>query len=279
MPIITFWSNNEKAIGQTVAASAAATVMAIERNYKILLISVDFMNSTMEECFGSQQSNAELIKTLIKTPKINVGTGINGLLKIAQSNRTTPEMIKDYTKIVYKNNRLEVLYSSTDIEMPEEEQFECLKKIILNANQYYDYVILDLQKSLKEQVYGILDLSDVIVLNTEQGTKTLEEFYQLEETQRYINSNKVLWNKCNYEKKSKYNVKNFTRTIWKKQDIYTVPYNTLLFEATKEGNIAELLLRLRTIKSQDENTELFEELKKLIDGILTRYQELRMRIK
>ena len=44
MPVITFWSNNEKAIGQTVSASVAATVMAMEHNYKILLISADFNN-------------------------------------------------------------------------------------------------------------------------------------------------------------------------------------------------------------------------------------------
>ena len=37
MPIITFWSNNEKAIGQTVAAASAATVMAMEHNYKVFL--------------------------------------------------------------------------------------------------------------------------------------------------------------------------------------------------------------------------------------------------
>ena len=65
MPIVTFWSNNKKAIGQTVAASAAATVMAMEHNYKVILISVDFFNDSMEECFGAQQSNAELIKSLI----------------------------------------------------------------------------------------------------------------------------------------------------------------------------------------------------------------------
>ena len=279
MPIITFWSNNEKAIGQTVAVSAAATAMAMEHNYKVILISLDFNNYVMEECFGSQQSNAELLKTIISTPKMNLGTGINGLLKIAQSNRVTPEMIRDYTKIVYKN-RLEVLYSSTDTEIPIEEQYECLKKIVLNASQYYDYVFLDLKKGMKHsKTLEILDMSDVMVLNTEQGTKTLEEFFALEEMQKYINAYKILWNICRYDKKSKYNIKNLIRTIWKKQTIYSVPYNTLLFEASKEGAIAELLLRIRTAKAEDENYELLEELKKLNEGILTRYQELRMRIR
>ena len=41
MSIVTFWSNSEKTIGQTVAASVTATTMAMEHNYKVLLISAD----------------------------------------------------------------------------------------------------------------------------------------------------------------------------------------------------------------------------------------------
>ena len=42
--------------------------------------------------------------------------------------------------------------------------------------------------------------------------------------------------------------------------------------------IAELLLRIRTIKNEDENLELFKEIKNLTEGILIKYQELRMRM-
>ncbi len=278
MPIVTFWSNNEKTIGQTVAAASTATVMAMEHNYKVILISVDFNNKSIENCFGSQQSNKEIIKSLISTPQINLDTGTNGLLKVAQSNRVTPEIIKDYTKIIYKN-RLEVLYSSFNRDLPIEEQIECFKTIILNASKYYDHVIIDLKKGTRiPKVLEILDMSDAIVLNTEQGTDTLEKFLKISEMQGYIKKGKILWNICRYDKNSKYNIKNLTRTAWKRQTIYTTPYNTLLFEATAEGTIAELLLRIRTMKTQDENSELFEEIKRLSEGILFKYQELRMRM-
>lgn len=278
MPIVTFWSNNEKTIGQTVAAASAATVMAMEHKYKVILISVDFMNDTMEGCFGAQQSNKELIKDFVSGPQISLDTGINGLLKIAQSNRVTPEIIKDYTKIIYKN-RLEVLYSSTNIDMSIEEQLEYFKTIILNASKYYDQVFVDLKKGMKyTQVLDILDMSDAIVLNTEQGIKTLEKFFKMAETQKYIKARKVIWNICKYDKDSKYNVKNLVRTVWKKQTIYNVPYNTLLFEATTEGNLTEFLLRVRTLRNEDENSELLSEVKKLTEGILEKYQELRMKM-
>lgn len=278
MPIVTFWSNNEKAIGQTVSAAAAATVMAMEHNYKVLLISADVQNDSMENCFGAQQSNKDLLKTIVSGPQINLDTGINGLLKMAESNRVTPEIIKDYTKIIYKN-RLEVLYSSTNKEIPVETQLEYFKTIILNASRYYDHIFVDLKKGMKyKQILDILDISNAIVLNTEQGTKTLEKFFKIQEMQKYIKEYKIIWNICRYDKSSKYNTKNLTRTVWKRQTVYNVPYNTMLFEATSEGMIAELLLRIRTIKNEDENTELLKELKNLTEGILIRYQELRMRM-
>lgn len=278
MPIVTFWSNSEKTIGQTVAASVAATVMAMERNYKILLVSVDVNNDSIENCFGSQQSNKNIIKNIISTPKINLDTGTNGLIKMAKSNRVTPELIKDYTKIIFKD-RLEILYSSTNEEIPINEQIECYKNIILNANKYYDYVIVDLKKGLRyTEILDILELSNVIVLNTEQGIKTLEEFNLNSNVRKFMNSYKVIWNICKYDTKSKYNIKNLNRTVWKKQPIYNIPYNTLLFDASSEGKLPEMIVNITTIKSEDDSKELFNEANKLIEGIMLRQQELQMRM-
>lgn len=278
MPVITFWSNNKKAIGQTVSAAATATKMAMEHNYKILLVSVDFMDRTIENCFGAQQSNQAIVKSIFSSPKqVNFAAGVNGLIKMAQSNRVTPEIIKDYTKIVYKN-RLEVLYSTANEEIPFEEQLEYYKAIIMNAARYYDYVIVDLKKGTEyKQVLEILNMSDVVVLNTEQGTESLTNFLAMPEMKDIIQKGKVLWNICRYDRKSKYNTKNLTRTIWKKQTVYAVPYNTLLFEACGEGGLAELLFRLKTIKTEDSNLRTLNALDQLSEGILVRYKEVQMR--
>ena len=279
MSIVTFWSNNEKTIGQTVAASVAATIMAMEHNYKILLISADINNNSIEACFGAQQSNKKILKNIISAPQMNLETGMSGLMKIAKSNRVTPELIKDYTKIIYKN-RLEVLYSSSNSDLSVNEQMECYKTIILNASKYYDYVFVDLRKGIKYQfLEEILNVSDVIVLNTEQGINTLMNFFKMKEMQKYIKEYKIIWNICRYDSKSKYNKKNLNRTFWKRQPIYSISYNTLLFEAVTDGTLPELLLRLRTVKSDDESMEILKEGKELVEGILIRKQELQMRMK
>lgn len=277
MPIITFWSNNEKTIGQTVSASVAATVMAIEHNYKILLISADFNNDSIENCFGAQESNNELIKSLIRKPQINLGSGINGLLKLTDSNRVTPDVIHDYTKIVFKN-RLEVLYSPMNVdENKKNEIMGKFKNIILNASRYYDYVIVDLKKGMKyNSQLEILQMSDVIVENISQGIKTIKNFFEMSETKDFIN--KLIWNICKYDSKSKYNTKNLGRTILKKEAIYETRYNTLLLEASQEGNIAELLIKFKTLKEEDDNLTFISKIEELNDGILKKYQETRTQI-
>lgn len=278
MPIITFWSNNEKAIGQTVSAVLASTVMAIEQNYKILLISVDINNNRMEGCFGALESNKEIVKNLVKTTQINLDSGVKGLMKLADSNRITPEIIHDYTKIIFKN-RLEVLYSPTNISEENEKTkiMGHMKNIILNASRYYDQVIIDLKKGFKyaEQL-EILNMSDVIVANVDQNIQTIEKFLSQEE----INSmqNKLIWNICRYDKNSKYNTKNLSRTILKGQNISSTCYNTLVLDAAQEGAIAELLLRLKTIKNEDDNKVFMEEIKQLNEKILLKYQETRMKM-
>ena len=164
-------------------------------------------------------------------------------------------------------------------EIPINEQIECYKNIILNANKYYDYVIVDLKKGLRyTEILDILELSNVIVLNTEQGIKTLEEFNLNSNVRKFMNSYKVIWNICKYDTKSKYNIKNLNRTVWKKQPIYNIPYNTLLFDASSEGKLPEMIVNITTIKSEDDSKELFNEANKLIEGIMLRQQELQMRM-
>ena len=277
MPITTFWSNNKETIGQTVSAASMATEMAIEHNYRVLLISADFNNTTMLDCFGAQESNKEILKGLIRKPQINLDSGINGLLKMASSNRVTPEIIHDYTKIVYEN-RLEVLYSPTDInENDKKATMERMKNIIMNAARYYDQVIVDLRKGLEtSEQLEILALSDVIVFNINQRVDRITEALQIKEMNGLYD--RVVWNICKYDKNSKCNTKNLLRTVLKRQTICETPYNTLIYDACGDGKIAEMLLNFRTLRDEDENLTFINRIKELQEAVLLKYQERRSRL-
>ncbi len=154
MPIITFWSNSKKQTGQTMSLAAIATSMAIEHNYKILIVSTIYDDDTLELCFGSINNNKKIVNKLVKNPTIEVDSGIEGLYKIAYSGRMTPELIQNYTRVIYKN-RLEALYGyKADKTRPTEDEYlkvkEKYKEIILNASKFYDMVFVDLDKGLED---------------------------------------------------------------------------------------------------------------------------------
>lgn len=272
MPIVTFWSDKEKTIGQTSTAAMVSAVTAIEHNYKVLLISGDFNDKIIETSFGAQESNNDILKDIIGRPQINLDSGIQGLLKLADSNRITPEIIHDYTKIVFKN-RLEILYSPTATDNESERIIlGKIKNIIINASRYYDYVYVDLKKGFKYiEQQEILDISDVVVLNIDQRIDTIQNALNNKEIKKMYH--KIIWNICKSDKNSKYNSKNLTRKLLKKEKIYEIDYNTLVFEATQEGNIPELMLKFRTIKENNVNYTLLSEIKLLIDEIILRYRQ------
>lgn len=127
MSVITFWNNNKRGnIGQTASIIATATSMAIEHNYKVLVMSTQRGDNELEKAYNITGNGA--IKFLgIKESKFN--SGIEGIMKLAQSGKLVPELIKDYTKIVLKGNRLEVLTGKKTSDTDENEQFDFEKYV------------------------------------------------------------------------------------------------------------------------------------------------------
>ena len=156
----------------------------------------------------------------------------------------------------------------------QKEIMEKMKNIIINAAKYYDQVFVDLKKETKySEQTEILNMSDIIVFNVEQKFQTIENVFENEEFQKH--RNKVIWNICKYDRNSKYNIKNLSRTILKKQTICQTNYNTQVFDTTQEGNLPELLLKFRTIREDEENVQFINNMKKLSEEIILRYQNIR----
>ena len=57
MAIIGFWSGSRKECGQTASIAAIATQMAVEHNYRILLVDATYADDTMERCFWAVTKN------------------------------------------------------------------------------------------------------------------------------------------------------------------------------------------------------------------------------
>ena len=157
MSIVTFWNDERDQTGKTLTAVAVATRMAIERNYKILLISTSFQDPTIKNCFWGDETQKTLKLFGIKSNNIAVENGIEGLIKLIAANKLTPNVITDYTKVIFKE-RLEIINGFLGAKEVTREtnlkEYEKIQKYYIDlikvANQYYDMVLVDLDKLIPE---------------------------------------------------------------------------------------------------------------------------------
>lgn len=278
MAIIAFWSKSSKPTGQTMAAVAMSTFMGIEHNYKVLLLTTVKNDNSLELCFGQQnKGSSTLFKQITGGSPVTLDAGIEGLTQMASSSRLTPEMITNYTKIVLKN-RLEVVYGykGKNVEMINKID-EKFKAILHNATGYYDMIFIDLEKGMNSELTkDILKIADVVVVNTQQNLNMINEVAQLTKSNPELYK-KMILNIGRFDRFSKYNVKNISRYTGIKKNITVIPYNTLYFEASGEGTVADVFLKIRTTNPLDTNGMFVQQVNTGIEQLIYRIQELQMR--
>ena len=64
-----------------------------------------------------------------------------------------------------------------------------------------------------------------------------------------------------------------------KNEVNSIPYNTLLFEAAQEGKLIDLILKFMNLKGRDENTFFIDEIRRLDDNIEKKVTELQQMIR
>ena len=279
MSIVTFWNNRKEETGKTLSIAAIATHMAIEHNYKILVVSTGHKDETLDRCFWQEKKQAKKNLGLFG-PNTNVGIedGIVGLETLMKSNRVSPEQVTNYTKIVFKD-RLEILPSFKGEKLEYDEIKTTYPDIISLANNYYDLVFVDLDEEVGEEISKqILEKSNIIMVTLSQRLISINNFMKLREEEPVLKSIKTLILIGRYDKYSKYTVKNITRYMGEKNKVSTIPYNTLFFEACEEAGVPDLFLRLRKVDEDDRNGLFVAKVKRTADNIVYRLQDLAMKL-
>lgn len=277
MPIITFWNSAKEQTGQTISAVSLATNMAIQQNIKILLISTSLNDNTMKDCLWNDKPS---MLSSIFGANVNLvnQNGIEGLDRIVRSNKISPDLVKDYTKVVLKG-RLEVLLGPTGTEEQYEELCKQYLEIVLAANQYYNIVIVDLAREMNKAIQKeILKRSDIIIPIVSQRKETIKQNINYFAKVPDVSINKAIFTIGKYNEKSKYNIKNIARTMAKEKNTANISnvisQNTLLFDASQDGGIVDLLLDFSRLKGKDENTELINQLTELGNDIKLKINQL-----
>ncbi len=282
MSIVTFYNNNIEQTGKTMSVAAIATFMAIEHNYRILIVSTTNKEDNFKSCFWEEKKKKRNLGIFGPNTNLEVQNGVEGLTRIIRSNKITPDIITNYTKVVFKD-RLEVLLGSNQEECnsPELQNIEQIyPEIIKAANQYYDVVFVDLDENVDEETKKlILDMSDITVVNLSQNLKSINKFAVTKVEMTGMQNRKKLILVGRYDKYSKYNSKNITRYLGEKNQVLTVPYNTLFMEASGEAGVPDLFLKFRKMTdTEDVNGFFISEIRRASENIIYRLQDLQMKL-
>lgn len=280
MAIIAFYSSCNRETGNTVSAITYATYVGITKNEKTLMIATGLNDDTVKESFWPAQQKKR--SGLFGPNMVGISqNGIEELDRVIRSNRVTPEIITNYTKVVLKDRRLDALAGYTGNEEQYKEIQKNYAQIVSLAGRAYDNVIVDVDQTLEMTAQAaILNEADVIIATTTQKISNIEKLVADISSDTIMKKYKTIIALGKYDDKSKYNTKNISRNLLRQKDIInSIPYNTLLVEATQEGKIIDVILNLLSSKNRDENFLLIEELKRLDEKIKEKLVDVQMRRK
>lgn len=278
MSIITFFNSGKEQTGKTLSLVAICTHLAIEHNYRILIMSTGYRDENLDHCFWQQKKVKKNLGIFGPNTNLEIEEGISGLIKIMRSNKLSPDIITNYTKIIFKD-RLEVLQTFKGSINEYNQINQYYSEIVNLANSYYDLVFVDLDNQVEENTRKtIIDNSNLIVANLSQRLTSINRFMQEKQQDPILNSKKTLLLIGRYDKYSKYNIKNISRYMGEKNKVSTIPYNTLYFEACEEAAVPDLFLKLRKTEEEDRNNFFLAEVKRAAENIIYRLEDLAMKM-
>ncbi len=281
MAIIGFWSGSKKETGQTLSISAIATHMAVEHNYRILLIDATFDDDTMERCFWEIRDKQDILKKLNRG-KLDISSGAEGLLSAVASNKITPEIIQNFTRVVF-NGRLDVL-CGLKTSAPDEftKALVHYNDLVRTADKFYDMVFVDMEKTLKYNTTKLLlEESNIIVYNFTKNLKQADEYIKiLNENKDILDKKKIIPLLSNSDSDAVYNSKNIAKHIGEKKEIPAIPYNSTYLRVASEAGVGSYFLknRLTSAKPNDRDGMFKNAVEYACQTIINKLEELKYNV-
>jgi hypothetical protein len=147
--------------------------------------------------------------------------------------------LKDYAKPLLRD-RLDLLTGRINqMERTPKEHIETLKALLEVANEYYDMVLLDVDREGMDATV-LLAQADYVVVNLTQNMRDLELFFEHIKPDNLSNQNMhVVINK--YDPQARATLNNIRRRFRYKGSISIVPYTTAFLDAVNRRDTATYL--------------------------------------
>lgn len=264
MPIVTFWSTEDSAQLCSTSTAIATALMLSTRTknetLKILLTQTHFLDFSLENAFFNPDKKMKFDTS---------DSGLDALDRLYRTQKLTPENIPNYATPVIKG-RLELLYGSFKNDQNSYSRvLEVTPNIIDYASQFYDVVLVDLNKGYDSQeINSILQKSDLIVFNMSQSKNMLKKLFKDIGTLKILQEKPIIPVIGRYDRYSAYNERNIARSFNYKKKIYTIPYNTQFFDACNQGEAARFFADYSNADmGTDRNGFFISEVANLTDAI------------
>lgn len=283
MAIISFYGYDKKETGQTLSTVAVATTMALEHNFRTIIIGTDYNDKTLSECYWpAEENNRSIQSALGLSNQANVGTisGIEGLGAVVQSGRIGANVVGNYTKPVFKEKRLDVLLPP---ESASKEKYnaacEFYPEVIKMADMDYNLVFVDVSKDMPEAIKNkVLQSSHIIAVGLKQGMNSINKFMEIRKKNEIFSKSNIIIFIGKYDGYSKYNLKNLERYFRGKYATVGISYNTLFSEAATEGRVVDYFFKMRSVTNPlDRNTIFMEQNRYACECIKDKIRELQVR--
>lgn len=272
MAIITFWNDGRAETGQSMTIASVATTLAIDYNYKILIINAKYNDVSLEHAFEPKNN----INSLFAKGKMDLDTGLSGVVKAIMSNKTSPEIITNYTKIILKN--LELLTENKIVRDEFDRYIKYMKDIIKLANKYYDVVLVDIEGEIqKQEIKQILSVADVKVVTLVQNLDVIDSFIEQKAKEPILQEGNKIISIGKYDEKSKYTIRNVSKYI-KEKKVFGIPYNTMFSVDASEGKVADYFIRFKRVKSTHINADFINAVNKETEEIINMIKEAQRKI-
>lgn len=263
MPKIVFWSPITRMTGNTHAAVAISTLMGMDEDVNAILLHAHWQSRKIESSFADYDQ----LKAMNTFTNSNIG--MTALSRLVDSNKLTPESIRNYAKPVLKQ-RLDIMFGTN---VTTREQFKALSEtfpaIVRKADEAYDFAIVDSPKGTEhEYIREILEDADLLVCTVSQDIVMLDEFFEeLDKIDLIKNKNKIIVI-GDYENKSKCNIFNVKGRYKTKYPIFAVPHNYVFMDACNDGAVVDFFYKNIKADARDYNGYFISEVRKIVKKIL-----------
>lgn len=244
---ISFCSNFHGQGAVTSNVLAVSTIFAKEYKQKVILTQTHFdKNNLQRSLLGSTFDDNDIVQF--------DNTGIDALIRYSKKGVITDQILNNCSVSLYKQ-QLNFLSgtSKNNREVYMNDMISRYSAILNSLDHLSDYVFIDTNSGDDELTRITLEESDIVVANLSQNTAVIEEYFTSERFNKYLS--KTVFLIGNYDRNSKYNVNNLSRSIkaLKKDNVAVIPYNVEYLDAQCEGKVLEFFEKNLSCSKNDNN--------------------------